>query len=102
MSGLGLGTSDGLKVPIPLCRMVESTLKPAKVTLTQALENAMAFHPVTQIGATHTAAAIQPGDPGLAVGGIDSVGLTAQANELEALAQQHDHALADYDAANHA
>ena len=38
MSGWGLGAPDGLKVPIPLYQMVESTLKPAKVTLTQALE----------------------------------------------------------------
>jgi len=62
----------------------------------------MAFNPVTQIGATHTVAAIQPCDPGLPVGGIDIAGLTAQANGLEAMAQQYDHALADCDAANNA
>ncbi len=57
--------------------MMESTFKPVTVTLTQASANAMAFHPVTEIRATQTVAAIKSFDPGLAVGGFDIAGLTA-------------------------
>ena len=62
----------------------------------------MEFYQVAEIRATQTVAVIKQFDPGLTVGGIDIAGLTALTNELEALAQQRDHALAEYDAANNA
>ncbi len=62
----------------------------------------MEFYQANEIRANQTVAVIKQFDPALAVGGIDIAGLTAQANALEGLAQQRDHALADYDAANNA
>jgi hypothetical protein len=62
----------------------------------------MEFYQVTQNRAAQTLAVIKQHDPGLTVGGIDIAGLSAQADALEQLAQQRDHALAAYDAANNA
>ena len=62
----------------------------------------MEFYQVTQIRATQTIAVIKQFDPGLVLGGIDINSLTEQVNALEALAQQRDHVLADYDAATNA
>jgi hypothetical protein len=62
----------------------------------------MEFHQSIQSRTSQTVSVIGTVVTGLSVAGVDAAGLAAQGTALEQLAQQRDHALADYDGANNA
>jgi hypothetical protein len=62
----------------------------------------MEFHQSIQNRTTQTVAVINTFAAGLSVAGVDAAGLAAQGLALDPMAQQRDHALADYDGANNA
>jgi hypothetical protein len=62
----------------------------------------MEFYQTIQSRSGQTVAVVKTFAAGLSASGVDAAGLAAQGAALEALAQQRDHALADYDGANNA